>query len=288
MQRVEARPPGLGRFPFYIHDDNDVFISEKIRRRGVWEQFETRLLLSLLRPGDQVLDIGANIGWYTIGAARRVGAAGHVFAFEPDAHNHAILTANIRESGLSNATAIRAALGRTAGRAEIRRADDNQGDVRLRNFSQQSVTVGQNDVSVVSLDEYLHGQPHFALEKLRILKMDVQGFEWDVLCGAQRLLRALPDRTACFMEFDPLLLRECSDDACNGFIDVVARLQRNVFAIGRPLWRLRRMFADDLVAAATFEQAKCFDLVIAHDAALADLREGLPFIPRLLSSSMRH
>ena len=288
MQRVEARPPGLERFPFYVHDDRDVYISEKIRRRGVWEGFETRLMLALLSPGDQVLDIGANIGWYTMAAARCVGASGRVFAFEPDARNFSILSANIRESGATGAIAVRAALGRADGKAEIRRTGDNQGDIRVRNFSNSSASSGlsANEVAVVALDEYLATQPSFSLAKLRVLKMDVQGFEWDVLAGAQKLLASLPERTVCFVEFDPALLRECSHEACERFVAAIGSLNRDIFAIGRPLWRLRRKFTADLIAAAEPQSPACFDLIIAHRSAVGDLRAALPLVPRMLSSRM--
>ena len=70
MQQVIARPPGRGSFPFFVHKSPDIFISTRIRKTGLWEPFESRVLLALLQSGDQVIDVGANIGWYTVNAAR--------------------------------------------------------------------------------------------------------------------------------------------------------------------------------------------------------------------------
>ena len=281
MQRVQAKPPGMEQFPFFVHARDDAFISRKIRTRGVWEQFESQLLLSLLRPQDQVLDIGANIGWYTVSAARRVGSTGHVFAFEPDPRNYSILAANIAQGDLSWVTAQRCALGRTSGTAAMQGSMDNQGDLRVRNFTAQAGPLMDDEISVVALDDYLAGQEAFRLERLRILKMDVQGFEYEVFSGARRLLQSLPTATVCFIEFDPALLKENGADACEGLLECIESLGRSVFAIRRPVWHLKKMTVDDLRRAIAPDA--CFDLVIAHDDALADLRGTLPLVPRLLS-----
>jgi len=281
MQLVHAKPPGLEQFPFFVHERDDAFISHKIRTRGVWEQFESQLLLSLLRPHDQVLDIGANIGWYTVSAARRVGPTGHVFAFEPDPKNYSILAANIAQGDLSWVTAQRCALGRSSGTAAMQGSADNQGDLRMRNFSPQAAAVSYGDISVIALDDYLPAQEAFRLERLRILKMDVQGFEYEVFMGARRLLRSLPPATVCFIEFDPTLLKENGTGACEGLLECIEALDRSVFAIRRPVWHLRSMSIDDLRRAVTEDE--CFDLVVVHDEAFADLRRALPLVPRLLS-----
>jgi FkbM family methyltransferase len=285
MQLVSAHPPGLKRFPFFVHEGNDVYISEKIRRQGVWERFETHLLLALLREGEQILDIGANIGWYTVAAAHRVGPAGHVFAFEPDAKNFAILTANVRQSGLACVSAERLALGRESGSGSLRSSADNQGDLRVRDFrkSGNAVAVG-GEVRVAALDDYLANNTQFDVARLRIVKMDVQGFEHEVLCGARNLLRNLARSAVCFIEFDPVLLTDHAPNACEGFIQTLAGMQRRLFVIRRPIWRLQALSIDELRAAADPRAAQCYDLVVAHDQALPDLHRALPLIPRLLSS----
>lgn len=285
MQLVSARPPGLKEFPFFVHEGNDAYISEKIRRRGVWERFETQLLLTLLREREQILDIGANIGWYTVAGARRVGPAGHVFAFEPDAKNFAILAANVRQSGLSCVSAERLALGRESGSGSLRSSADNQGDLRVRDFRKSGhAAPAGNEIRVAALDDYLANNPQFDVARLRIVKMDVQGFEHEVLCGARNLLANLPRSAVCFVEFDPRLLADHAQNACEGFIDALASLGRRMFVIRRPIWRLQALSIDDLRAVSDPRAGQCHDLVIAHDAALPDLHRALPLIPRLLSS----
>ena len=239
MQRVIAKPPGVAPFPFFVHDRADKYISSRIVRKGVWEPFESRILLGLLRGGDQIIDVGANIGWYTVSAARRVGEQGHVFAFEPDEHNFELLSANVNEGVLRWVTIEKAALGRASGAATIQHSIDNQGDHRVRNFAEREVTASlPARVRVVGLDKYLADRSDFDLERLRILKIDVQGFEAEVFRGAQDLLTRLPTQTVIFVGFDPVLLRETGNDECDAMIEVVESLRRMIFAIARPIWRL--------------------------------------------------
>lgn len=286
MLQVSAKPPFLTEMPFYIHDSGDKYISERIRRTGVWEPFESRVLLSLLAPGDQVLDVGANIGWYSVSAGRRVGPSGHVFAFEPDATNFRLLCANVQTAALKCVSAERMALGRASGSAAIVHSKDNQGDHRLNAFAGGEVEsrVGER-VLVVAIDDYLAKALDFAVDRLRVIKIDVQGFEREVLLGAKRLLAQLPTRTIVFLEFDPQLLLENDAGACADLIDLMESMQRRIFRICRPVWRVKRMAIDALRAAAQAGKSESADLILLHPDHLQDLRRALPWVPRLLSSS---
>jgi len=298
MEQVIAKPPGLKPFPFFIHEAADKFISRRIRRTGVWEPFESALFLNLLGSGDQVIDVGANIGWYAVSAGRRVAEQGHVFAFEPYTTNFALLSANVRAGELRWVTAEKAALGRGSGAATMQHSADNQGDHRVRSFvahaSAASEPAGEpaanglppicaQDIRVVALDDYLAQSPHFDLDKLRVVKIDVQGFENEVLQGASGLLSSLPRRAIIFIEFDPVLLRDNDPAACGKLIDALLSLRREVFAISRPIWRLKRLSATDLQDAASPGLSRCFDLVVAHPESFDELRKALPGIPRILS-----
>src|SRR5690606_2486426 len=77
-----------------VHDARDRHVSAALWRDGCWEALESRVLRAALAPGDAVLDAGANIGYFTLLAARAVGVTGRVYAFEPEPDNHALLAAN--------------------------------------------------------------------------------------------------------------------------------------------------------------------------------------------------
>ena len=69
---------------------------------GTYEPEETRLFRSKCRPGDTVIDVGANVGWYTVIASKLVGKKGRVIAFEPEPVNFAILKKNVLANGCEN------------------------------------------------------------------------------------------------------------------------------------------------------------------------------------------
>ena len=91
--------------------------------------YETSLLLRFLPPGDVFVDVGANIGYFSVLAASVVGEQGAVFGFEPDPNNYRLLCANAELNGFAgNIVAVEAALPDTAGEGRLFPSEDNLGD----------------------------------------------------------------------------------------------------------------------------------------------------------------
>ena len=113
MLSAGLRVPGLqSGLELYIHGAGDLHVSRKIREEGIWEPYETSLLLQLLKPGHVFVDVGANIGYFSLLAASLVGETGAVFAFEPDPQNFTLLQASAEHNGLAHiVTALQAGLG---------------------------------------------------------------------------------------------------------------------------------------------------------------------------------
>lgn len=136
---------------------------------------DSRVVKSLLSPGDVYVDVGANIGHLAIEAALAVGPSGTVFAFEPHPKIAQFLRENVRLNGLRNVMVAQAAVGDRFGWIWLsdRRADD-----------QNAVSFESGDLRVplVTLDELLEGR------RVRLLKVDVEGFEKFVFAGARRTL----------------------------------------------------------------------------------------------------
>ena len=123
---------GLGsELAMQVHAVADVHVSAAIARDGIWEPQETRFLLDTLRPGDVFVDVGANIGYFSLLASRLVGPAGTVLAFEPEAANYALLEANCRRNGCDNVRCFRAALGEENASGTIYLNELNRGDHSL-------------------------------------------------------------------------------------------------------------------------------------------------------------
>lgn len=142
---------------------------------------EMVLLADLLHPGDVAIDVGANIGIYTLAMARQVGSTGRVHAFEPYKENADLLGLNVVRNGYSGfVTLHRAAVADKAGTARLAINTHNAGMHRL-------AKEGSAEVETVCLDDLFAGQ------RVDFVKIDVEGAEVAVLRGMRGILAANPD-----------------------------------------------------------------------------------------------
>lgn len=229
MTQVVASLPDGKKFDFVVHTGVDQFVSARIKAQGSWEPFETSIMVSLLRPGDVFIDIGANIGWHTVVAGLTVGPLGLVYAFEPERDNADLLERNAALNGLDNVKLFRCALSETTGTMKFIKSVDNMGDHRIA-----AAGGGENaiEVPVDTLDRIvaLHG---WDLSRAQIVKIDTQGAELMVCKGAQNTFAALPERCALFVEFSPNLLLKHSADSPEGFIRMLGFLARDIYVVNR-------------------------------------------------------
>lgn len=178
----------LGRADVVGHtmylDPTDEVVSPMLLRDGCYEPFETEVIKSVVKPGDVVVDLGANVGYFTLLLARLVGETGKVIAFEPDPHNFGLLRKNIRANGYRNVVLHQQAVGQRSGTQKLFLCEKNRGDHRLYDSQDGRATV---DVSVTTIDQALgKGQ------RVDFIKMDIQGCEPGALQGMQETLRHNP------------------------------------------------------------------------------------------------
>jgi FkbM family methyltransferase len=161
-----------------------------------YEPATLHLFDQLLRPGDAMIDVGANIGVMSLHAATCVGGAGLVLSIEPHPQHYQRLVRNISLNAVSNIKAVNVALGEEPERRPIfDLSDENGGSASLVDAGDARVEVGA--VEVERLDDLaseIGGRP------LRLIKIDVEGFELPVLRGAPRTLAR--GAVIC-MEVDP-------------------------------------------------------------------------------------
>jgi FkbM family methyltransferase len=205
-----------------VHGEQDRYVSRRLREDGIWEPVETSLVLRLLRPGDVFVDVGANIGYFSVLAASVVGAQGAVFAFEPDPDNYRLLRANVELNGLGHCvTAVEAALADTEGDGRLFLSADNLGD--------HQVYAGDAPRSSVPI-ALLHGSRYLAgrLPRLDLLKVDTQGAEFQVMAGLMPLLQSLAQPPRILIELTPHSLRAAGASG-RALLELLATL-------GQPLW----------------------------------------------------
>ncbi|MFO0810547.1 MAG: FkbM family methyltransferase [Gemmataceae bacterium] len=129
----------------------------------------------------RVVDVGANVGYFTLLAARKIGPEGKVLAVEPSRQPADILETALRENGIGQVTLVRCGLGRATGEAVLYDPHpENHTPTMLGDMGTPGTTV-----QIRTLDELAeaHGLPDIDL-----LKIDVEGYEPEVLAGAKRLL----------------------------------------------------------------------------------------------------
>ena len=209
-----------------LHDPAvDRWISAPLSRGQLYEPFETDLLLGQLHSGDVVLDVGANLGYYTLLFARRVGHTGKVFAFEPDPDNFSLLQANIARNGYDNVILVRKAASDLSGTAQLYRSADNQGDHRLYDTDGKRPSVA---VESITLDEFFadYSGP------IHLVKIDIQGTESAALDGMVGLLRRCGPVTLA-TEFWPLGLRRAGSSA-ERYLAQLTKLGLRLYHINEP------------------------------------------------------
>ena len=150
---------------------------------GTFERAETRLVKAWLRPGMTVVDVGANVGYYTLLAASCVGTAGRVFAVEPSPYAHNLLCEVVARNALAQVVTLQAALGSAAGEGVLYSPPAGNHSPSMVPSDRQRGTM----VPVRTLDACLLS---WGVDQVDLLKIDVEGFELQVLAGALDSLRA--------------------------------------------------------------------------------------------------
>jgi FkbM family methyltransferase len=197
----ELRIPDLDSPLFMqVHAVEDVHVSASIAASGVWEPQETQFLIDTLRPGDVFVDVGANIGYFSLLASRLVGDTGAVLAFEPETANYALLEANCRRNHCDNIRCFQVALGQENAAGTLYLNELNRGDHSL--YPQDNDRAGQG-ISIVN-GSSLIGATH---PRVNCIKIDTQGAECDVLKGLQELIAASAADLLMVIEFSPMHLR---------------------------------------------------------------------------------
>lgn len=205
---------------------------------GVLERFELELARSLIVPGSVVLDVGANIGFHAIHFAKCTGPTGHVYAFEPEPDNFAVLQANIAASGLSHITARELAISDTIGTVDLYVSASHRGDHRIFSTPERRNVIKVNSTT---LDAMFSSSP----QSISLIKIDVQGAEAEVLRGMRGLLEAHPE-AAVVAEFSPALMREMSREPLE-VVHELASLSRTIERIDETSARCIVSDLDELV-----------------------------------------
>jgi lipopolysaccharide transport system ATP-binding protein len=241
---VKIALPGLPPFAMRVHAAPDAFVSREIARNGVWEPFETQVVREILRYVDAFVDVGANIGWYSLVAGLTLRGRGRVIAFEPDPTNFALLARNVAENRLGGHVRLHhAALADAAGQRALFRSPDNLGDHRL--YGGGSEGRAAVPVAVTTFDAA--AAPHIVGPCL--VKMDTQGSEVMILAGMRGYLAARARDTALLVEFWPFGLSNAGSSAA-ALVAMLEPLGMRAWLVDEPTAALVPTTLEELAARA--------------------------------------
>ncbi len=203
---IDVDLPTIGKLKFTL-DKND---SLGLSVFKIYEEFETNLFIHEIKPGEIVVDAGANIGYYTVIFSKLVGEGGRVYAFEPDPVNFEILKKNVEQNNCRNVILEKKALSNKNEMTKLYLSKENMGDHRIYDSGEGRTSV---EVETVRLDDYLKD----IVDRICVLKIDVQGAEVMVLEGAREVLNKSL-KLKIFSEFWPSAIKKTGKNAKDFFV----------------------------------------------------------------------
>jgi len=187
LKRIAAQMPESVQ-----HELRRFFFGAQIRgRRFATNEKEYALLPKFLQPGDWALDIGANVGHYTLRMSELVGPTGRVIAFEPVPNTFALLAANVRLVAHPNVSLLNVAASDRTRTVSIEIPQFADG---LTNYYQARVSDQGSELGILTLPVDALGLP----ARIKLVKIDVEGHELAVLHGMRALMER--DRPVMIVE----------------------------------------------------------------------------------------
>jgi len=171
----------------------DPGISTELLVKGVHEKGATKILREILEEGMHVVDIGANIGYYTLIEAQNVGKTGKIYAIEPEPNNFGFLNRNVQANNFRDVIEIyQIAIADKDGEAKFYISNKSNLHSLLPNPENRYIAV-----KTLTLDNFLKDK-----HPVDFIRMDTEGFEYNIIKGATNTLKR-EKNIKLFIEFHP-------------------------------------------------------------------------------------
>lgn len=237
-----------------VPDTLDELTPYVLHEQGDWFEDEIRFVRQWLRPGDQVVDIGANLGTYTLSMAHAVGPTGRVWAFEPTPRVAALLGQSIEANRFAHVTLEQSAVTREPGVGRFQLCADPE----MNSLLHAEVDPGEVvEVRTVTLDQMAEA---WGLRDLALVKIDAEGEESNILAGGARL----------FARHSPIVLCEVKSEARidDALLEAFSRIGYRPFRLLSETGLLAP-FDDPPAAARTY----LFNLFFCSEERARELRD---------------
>jgi len=181
-QKYLDEPKQTFGFKIFLNPEDMSQASALIATSGWLNLPVTCLLLGILERGMNVVDVGANLGFYTLLAAKAVGKTGRIWGFEPEPRNFLLMMKSVQASGLHNVVPVQTALSDKPGTGRLYLAPPSEPNAHTLT---QDRGLGSLDVPTTTLDDFWQAK---GAGRLDLLKVHVFGDEPIVLRGSRRVL----------------------------------------------------------------------------------------------------
>jgi FkbM family methyltransferase len=200
IKNLNAKAIGHLKEEYAMIDGEKMFLDKNdsllLSINKIYEENETNFFKNSINKGDIIIDIGANIGYYTLLFARLAGNVGKVYAFEPDPRNYTLLEKNIRTNNHMNVKLEKMAVSDKKTKSKLYLKDSGVGSsINNSNIDK----VDEIDIDTISLDDYFKDNsinPDF-------IKIDIEGHELNALKGMKSFLQ-LNNKVQIMVEYNPL------------------------------------------------------------------------------------
>lgn len=248
---MNLRRTKLGKLTFYFKKGDKV-VGERVALRK-YESFESYLIGKISTGAGVAVDVGANIGYYTLMLSQRFKK---VLAFEPEPDNFYLLKKNLLVNKINNAQIFQKAVSDKAGSLKLGLSKDNFGDHQIRSSEE-----GRRQITIkaTSLDKAVK-------DRVSLLKIDTQGWEPKVIAGAKKIIDR--DRPVIFMEFWPTGYRRAKLNY-KQMMTYLDKQYGGIYLIDDYLGLVYRVKADSLVARCLTKKGYV-DLLLIQNPSLAD------------------
>lgn len=192
---------------------------------GVYEPHVTAAIRRVLRPGDTFVDLGVNVGYFSLLASSLVGRTGNVIGFEARPDNVSLAKQSARENGFENMTIHGLAVAEKEKVLKMLAPDHTSLSVVV-DASRADCQSGFVEIRAVAVDDMLGG-----LEDVDVIKMDIDGGEFQAVQGMKATLRRW--KPILFFEFSPFTLEEYGQTKPEELIAEIQSLGYQIFALTR-------------------------------------------------------
>jgi len=186
-----------------------------------YEPIQTEIVKKFVKKGDNVIDVGAHVGYYTFLMSELVGESGKVFSFEPDPDNFILLKKGVEANNLKNVEIIQKAVSKENSKIKLYLSDTDRATNRIYD-------AGMNDahkiieVDTCSIDEFLQDKKI----KINFIKIDAEGSEQGVIEGMKTTIKK-NNEISMMTEFFPFLIEKYGSDP-KKYLETLEKLNFNI------------------------------------------------------------